>query len=80
MKMKDIEYRDVIKYFFKGNMPLQIRDELDEVYGDSAPSFATVKLWTVDLKFDLTYLVQGGGLGHIKIISSGDNILPNGAR
>ncbi|GFT62508.1 transposable element Tcb1 transposase [Trichonephila clavipes] len=40
-----IEYRAVIKYLFlKGNTPTQIKDELDSVYGDSAPSFTTAEL------------------------------------
>ena len=51
MKMDNIEYRTVIKYLFlKGNTPTQIKDELDSVYGDSAPSFTTVKFWPADFK------------------------------
>ncbi|GFV31246.1 histone-lysine N-methyltransferase SETMAR [Trichonephila clavipes] len=30
--------------------PTQIKDELDAVYGDSAPSFTTVKLWVTEFK------------------------------
>ncbi|GFW41870.1 histone-lysine N-methyltransferase SETMAR [Trichonephila clavipes] len=45
------EYRVGIKYLFlKGNMPMQIKYELDSVYGDSAPSFTTVKFWAADFK------------------------------
>ena len=51
MKMDKIEYRAVIKYLFlKGNTPAQIKDELDSVYGDSAPSFTTVKFWAAEFK------------------------------
>ncbi|GFV33212.1 hypothetical protein TNCV_111121 [Trichonephila clavipes] len=40
--MDTIEYRTVIKYLFlKNNTPTQMKDELDSVYGDSAPSFTT---------------------------------------
>ncbi|GFW17586.1 HTH_48 domain-containing protein [Trichonephila clavipes] len=49
--MDKIEYRAVIKYWFlKGNMPTQIKDELDSEYGDSAPSFTTVKFWAAEFK------------------------------
>ena len=34
----------------KGNTPTQIKDELDSVYGDSAPSFTTVKFWAAEFK------------------------------
>ena len=51
MKMDKIEYRVVIKYLFlKGNTPTQIKDELDSVYEDSAPSFTTVKFWAAEFK------------------------------
>ena len=29
---------------------MQIKDELDSVYGDSAPSFTTVKFWAAEFK------------------------------
>ncbi|GFV98304.1 histone-lysine N-methyltransferase SETMAR [Trichonephila clavipes] len=49
--MDKIEYQAVIKYFLlKGNTPTQIKDELDSVYGDSVPSFTTVKFWTAEFK------------------------------
>ena len=51
MKMNKIEYRAVIKYLFlKGNTPTQIKDEFDLVYGNSAPSFITVKFWAAEFK------------------------------
>ena len=51
MKMDKIEYRAVIKYLFlEGTTPTQIKDELDSVYGDSAPSFTTVKFWAAEFK------------------------------
>ncbi|GFV54175.1 HTH_48 domain-containing protein [Trichonephila clavipes] len=49
--MDKIEYRAVIRYLsLKGNMPTQIKDELDFVYGDSVPSFTTVKFWAAEFK------------------------------
>ena len=51
MKIDKIDYRAVTKYlFFKGNMPTQIKDELDSVYGDASPSFTTVKFWAAEFK------------------------------
>ncbi|GFU97343.1 HTH_48 domain-containing protein [Trichonephila clavipes] len=49
--MDKIKYRNIIKYLFlKGNEPTQIKYELDPVYGDSTPSFTTVKFWAVEFK------------------------------
>ncbi|GBP30680.1 hypothetical protein EVAR_75901_1 [Eumeta japonica] len=36
--------------------PTQIKDELDSVYGDSAPSFITVKFWAAEFKYGLESL------------------------
>ncbi|GFW11503.1 HTH_48 domain-containing protein [Trichonephila clavipes] len=47
--MDNIEYRAVIKYLFlKGNTPEKIKDELDSVCADSAPSFTTVTFWAAE--------------------------------
>ncbi|XP_030760794.1 protein GVQW3-like [Sitophilus oryzae] len=49
--MDKIEYRAVIKYLLlKGNTPTKIKHELDSVYGNSAPSFTTVKFWAAEFK------------------------------
>lgn len=49
--MDKLEYRDVIRYLFlKGNTPSQIKDEFDSLYGDSAPSYTTVKFWAAEFK------------------------------
>ncbi|GFU76535.1 histone-lysine N-methyltransferase SETMAR [Trichonephila clavipes] len=49
--MDKIEYRAVAKYLFlKGYTPTQIKDELDSVYGDSIPSFTTVKFCAAEFK------------------------------
>ncbi|KAL6268025.1 hypothetical protein P5V15_001107 [Pogonomyrmex californicus] len=51
--MEKIEYRAVIKFLhLKGNTPAQIKIELDAVYGDCVPSFATVKKWAAEFKRD----------------------------
>ncbi|GFX67215.1 HTH_48 domain-containing protein [Trichonephila clavipes] len=42
---------DLALIFYKlGDTPNQIKDELDSVYGDCAPSFTTVKFWAAELK------------------------------
>ncbi|GFU03622.1 HTH_48 domain-containing protein [Trichonephila clavipes] len=49
--MDKIGYRANIKYsFLKGITPTQIKDDLDSVYGDSALSFTTVKIWATEFK------------------------------
>ena len=69
MKMDKIEYQAVIKYLFlKGNTPTQIKDELDSVHGDSAPSFNTVKFWAAEFKHGRKRLGDDECLGHPKTV------------
>ncbi|XP_063387674.1 histone-lysine N-methyltransferase SETMAR-like [Cydia fagiglandana] len=50
--MSKIEYRSVIKFLFKeGLSPTQIKDRLDGVYGESSPSYSTVKNWVNEFRF-----------------------------
>ena len=50
--MSKIEYRSVIKFLFKeGNSPAVIKDRLDGVYGESSPSYSTVKNWVKEFRF-----------------------------
>lgn len=75
VKMEKIEYRAVIKYLFlKGNTPTQIKDELDSVYGDSAPSFTTVKFWAAEFKRGRKSLGDDDRSGRPKTSTSDDNI------
>ncbi|XP_031328764.1 uncharacterized protein LOC116159819 [Photinus pyralis] len=47
--MEIIEYRSVIKFLHKkGKTNVQIKADLDEVYGEAAPSLATVKFWKAE--------------------------------
>ncbi|XP_014486230.1 PREDICTED: histone-lysine N-methyltransferase SETMAR-like [Dinoponera quadriceps] len=49
--MDKIEYRSVIKFLnLKGETSKEIKAQLDFVYGDSAPSFTTVKVWVAQFK------------------------------
>ncbi|CAG9827712.1 unnamed protein product [Diabrotica balteata] len=47
--MEKVEYRSVIKFLHKkGKTNMQIKADLDEVYGEVAPSLATVKFWKAE--------------------------------
>ena len=75
MKMDKIEYRAVIKYLFlKGNTPTQIKDELNSVYGDSAPSFTTVKFWAAEFKRGRKSLGDDERSGRPKTATTDENI------
>ena len=57
LKMDKIEYRVVIKFFAKeGLMPKQIHSKFIKVYGDSFPSFSTIKKWAFEFKHGRTSL------------------------
>jgi transposase len=49
--MDKIEYRAVIKLFVKeGLMPKETHSKFIKVYGDSSPSFSTIKKWAAEFK------------------------------
>ena len=49
LKMDKIEYRAVIKFFVKeGLTPKEIYSKFIKVYGDSSPSFSTIKKWAAE--------------------------------
>lgn len=74
-KIEKIEYRAVIKYLFlKGNTPSKIKEELDAVYGDCAPSFTTVKFWAAEFKRGRTSLGDDERSGRPKTATMDDNI------
>ena len=51
LKMDKIEYRAVIKFFVKeGLTPNEIHSKFIKVYGDSSPSFSTIKKWAAEFK------------------------------
>jgi len=50
LKMDKIGYRTVIKFFVKeGLTPNEIYSKFIKVYGDSTPSFSTIKKWAAEL-------------------------------
>jgi len=55
--MDKIEYRVVIKFFVKeGLTPNEIHSKFIKVYGDSSPSFSTIKKWAAKFKCGRTSL------------------------
>jgi histone-lysine N-methyltransferase SETMAR len=57
IKMDKIEYRAVIKFFVKeGLTPNEIHSKSIKVYGDSPPSFSTIKKWAAEFKRGRTSL------------------------
>ncbi|XP_065647154.1 protein GVQW3-like [Hydra vulgaris] len=68
-------FRAVIKYLFlKGNTPTQIKDEMVFVYGDSAPSFTTVKFWAAEFKCGRQSLGDDEHSGRPKPTTTDENI------
>ena len=75
MKMDKIEYRSIIKYLFlKGNKPMQIKDELDSVYGDSVSSFTIVKFQAAEFKSGCKSLGDDECSGRQKTATTDENI------
>jgi hypothetical protein len=57
LKLDKIEYRTVIKFFVKEDLtPNEIHSKFINVYGDSSPSFSTIKKWTAEFKRGRTSL------------------------
>ena len=57
LKMDKIEYLAVIKFFVKeGLTPNEIHSKFINVYGDSSPSFPTIKKWAAEFKRGRTSL------------------------
>jgi len=55
--MDKIEYRALIKFFVKeGLTPNEIYSKFINVYGDSSPSFSTIKKWAAEFKRGRTSL------------------------
>jgi transposase len=62
--MDKIEYRAVIKFFVKeGLTQNETHSKFIKFYGDSSPSFSTIKKWTAEFKRDRTSLEGDPGKG-----------------
>jgi transposase len=50
--MDKIEHRAIIKFLTReGNSAMEIKNRLSAVYGDSSPSYKTVKFWSKQFKW-----------------------------
>jgi transposase len=57
--MDKTEYRAVIKFFVtEGLTPKEIHSKFIKVYGDSSPSFSTIKKWAAEIKRSRTSLEE----------------------
>ena len=57
LKMDKIQYRAVIKLFVKEGLTAnEIHSKFVKVYGDSFPSFSTIKKWAAEFKRGRTSL------------------------
>jgi len=67
LKMDKTEYRVVIKFFVKESLtPNEIHSKFIKVYGDSSPSFSTIKKWAAEYKRGRTSLEDDPCKGHPK--------------
>jgi len=65
--MDNIEYRAVIKFFVKVGLTLnEIHSKFIKVYGDSSPSFSTIKKWAAEFKRGRTSLEDDAREGRPK--------------
>jgi len=65
--MDKIEYRAVIKFFVKeGLTPNEIHSKFIKLYGDSSPSFSTIKKWAAEFKHGHTSLEDDPREGCLK--------------
>jgi transposase len=57
LKMDKVEYRAVIKFFVKeGSAPNKVHSKFIKAYGDTSPSFSTIKKWAAEFKRGRTNL------------------------
>jgi len=74
--MDKIEYRAVIKFFVKeGLTPNEIHSKFINVYGDSSPSFSTIKKWAAEFKRGRTGLEDDPLEGHPKSATTPPEII-----
>jgi len=74
--MEKNEFRVVIKHFhMKGYTPKLIKEELDSVHGDTAPSYSTVKSWVQQFKMGRTSTKDEQHIGRPKTVTTSENIV-----
>lgn len=73
--MSKIEYRAVIKFLTKeGLTPTQIKERMDAVYGDSSPSFTTIKDWSKLFRWGRESLEDDPREGGPVTVTTGENV------
>ena len=73
--MTRIEYRAVIKFLtLEGNAPIDIHQRLVIIYGDSAPSYATVKNWVGETRRGRVQLQDGTKSGRLVEVTTKKNV------
>jgi transposase len=73
--MDKIEYRAVIKFFVKeGLTPKEIHSKFIKVYGDSSPTFSTIKKWAAQFKRGRTSLEDDPHEGRSKSATTSEII------
>jgi histone-lysine N-methyltransferase SETMAR len=75
--MDEIKYHAVIKFFVKeGLTPNEINLKFMNVYGDSSPSFSTIKKWAAEFKRGRTTLEDDPREGRPKSATTPEIIEP----
>jgi histone-lysine N-methyltransferase SETMAR len=73
--MSNIEYRAVIKFLTKESLtPTQINERMRAVYGDSCPSFATIKHWSKLFRWGRESLEDDPRAGGPTTVTTTENI------
>jgi hypothetical protein len=73
--MDKIEYHTVTTFFVKeGLMPNETHSKFIKAYGDSSPSFSTIKKWAAEFKCGCTSLEDDPREGHPKSATTPDII------
>jgi transposase len=76
LKMDKTEYRAIIKFFVKeGLTPNEIHSKFMKVYGDSSPSFSTIKKYDADFKCGHTSLEDDPREGRPKSATTTSEII-----
>ena len=64
LKMDKIEYRAVVKFYVKEGLTLnEIHSKFITFYGDSSPSFSTIKKWAAEFKHGHTSIEDDPRVG-----------------
>ncbi len=74
-KMEKEQYRSMIRFLFlEGKLRSEIKEWLDAVYGDCAPSMATVKNWFNEFQRGRTSVFDEPRPGVPKTATTEDNV------